>query len=705
MRLRVLLAAVTLLALGASALTPTGVTVWNYEAGDHLKLGVRDSIVLLVSFDSDFDDSRAGACNPVLLLNAAPGRGNAAMWEPRSKVITFPETNPAYARLNALEAPAGNTLAFVYTVSYGDYAPALDLASPRESSLSANASCQLSFDFSNVASLPAISPVYSVSTVPAVPLSIRANKIGMIRKGQRLDITLSFDRAVTVLPAPPPPATAPSVIVFDSADESAGSGAAQTPPDAPSDSVTPTSLTLNNGGKANFVGLAKDDPKEVLFAYIPVDGDDVDPLDVDWSKGITIGSVGLQATDSGISLDDAAVYVNQPNLTLSPDRLNRVYVSTGKQRFPPADYDPLSVPFLSGPSRLSGPTMSPVQVKVLVDVRSVYQVDDKTQSFKADVVRKEEWFDGRFKSSRLLEKTDVSRSALSKIWHPFITFDNARGELKFTDFRCTVYNNGTVHLSERVPLVASAPWDARKFPWDSQKLSIVLRSSKYDSSYVTFVTVPGANATSRPEILPPSDGNWNFPSISQSVTVTKSSLIYINYALLSTDVIAQRISTFGVALLLIPLMMICALHVCCFLFPLKADSRTTVAATGFISSLTFNFVVNQIAPPVGYLTKISYCALFTIIFSLLNLIIQSIFRNIYSATEMLSSVSTPKPEAVQPKKEEAGYAPPYVPLLEMGQEPPQVKDPGRPITQTHILFGKMKINHKNKYAHIVPVFA
>jgi hypothetical protein len=72
-----------------------------------------------------------------------------------------------------------------------------------------------------------------------------------------------------------------------------------------------------------------------------------------------------------------------------------------------------------------------------------------------------------------------------------------------------------------------------------------------------------------------------------------------------------------------------------FFFPLKSDSRMTVAITGLVAVITFNFVLVQLSPPVSYMTKMTLISMWAILICLLNLVIQTFFRSVFYAAELL----------------------------------------------------------------------
>jgi hypothetical protein len=573
---------------------------------DHL--GIRDVAVLLVSFDKEFDDSIFSNCPPGLVLNV--GLNRVGSWYPRS-----------YFRdqYGLDEAQMAFSLSFLYVVSYNDTAPNLDFGSQtvlKGSALSFTCSVRNILDLSALSVL-SVTPRYVVSSKPAKPVFLRAVKGGSFGLGDRIDIIVDFDTPVEIV-------------------DSGNVG---------NTSVGGTSLALNNGARASLIGYAPGSSvskRALLFSTIVARGDDVAFLDVNWTAGFRIGSRSLFAIPSDVSLDDSAAYAGMQQPRVSLRNSANISIVTGAVRFPPANYDARDIPFPTGLARWAVPFSSPVVVRALLDFASIFDVNDKSQSFRADVTLQQVWLDNRFVNVGLPFVTHVMTREYNLIWHPKLSFHNAREFLRPMDFTCRVFNNGTVVLQQRYIHTFSARMNARKFPFDSQNFTILVRSARYDRRSVMVEPVSpsqfhvgrSSGSGSRRQVLH-SDGTWEFTSIQALSTQSRRNRLHSNASFLQVVVHGSRISSFSIVVLVLPSVAICLAQIVAYFFPLKSDWRMSVCITGLFAIITFNFVLVQLSPPVSYMTTMTMLSLCTTFICLFNLIVQTFIRSIFSAVELI----------------------------------------------------------------------
>ncbi len=229
----------------------------------------------------------------------------------------------------------------------------------------------------------------------------------------------------------------------------------------------------------------------------------------------------------------------------------------------------------------------------------------------------------------------MTSSMLASIWLPQLTFHNSRDFIRPMDFHCSVFNNGMVILQQRFIHAFAARMDARRFPFDSQNFTVIVRSAKFDRRSVVFNPMDsGLETTRRTELLPPSDGNWEFNSL-QQVPLNQSSNIYARWQFLGVTVRASRIATYGMVVLLFPGIAICIAQIVAYFIPLKSDARISICVTGLLAIITFNFVLVQLSPPVSYMTKMTMLSVCAMSICLFNLIVQAFFRSVYFAAELL----------------------------------------------------------------------
>jgi hypothetical protein len=596
------------------------------------KLGIRDPVIVLVQFDKPFDEQPFAACSPRLALNLAASA--QAIWFPRSYF---------HDQYMLEDQELASALGFLYVIAPGDSARPLDVGAPGGLKSSAlTFSCATTAAAVNASALAALSivPQLDVSSKAAVPVFVRALQAGSFGVGDHVDIVVDFDTPVEIVSMgtaatnPVPAAAASSNSGKRKASSRSGSSVQS----------SATTLALNNGARATLVGYSpssKGSKKALLFVFTVAPGDDTPALDVDWTVGFKIGSQGVFSSLSGISIDDRRATASGPKPSLR--NFATVSIATGAARFPPANYDRRMIPYPTGASRRPAVTSTPVVVNVILDFGSIFEVNDRSQSFRADVTLRQTWIDSRFANASLPFVTHLStRHAFDAIWQPRLTFHNTREFLKAMDFHCRVYGNGTVQLQQRFIHTFSTRLNARRFPFDSQNFTVILRSASFDQRSVLVKPAPSVHnsrSLRRTEagrgLKLHSDGTWKFRAIQLMNTPNTNTMLYANSSFLYVTVVGDRISTFTVVVLLLPCIAICLAQVVSFFFPLKSDWRMSVCVTGLFAIITFNFVLVQLSPPVSYMTTMTLLSLCTTCVCLLNLVFQTFIRSIFGAIELI----------------------------------------------------------------------
>ena len=109
--------------------------------------------------------------------------------------------------------------------------------------------------------------------------------------------------------------------------------------------------------------------------------------------------------------------------------------------FPPDGYDAQALPFDGGAARQRPAGSPPVSISVDLAISSIFEVIDRSQTFRADIVRDLRWYDQRFDDTSLPALTKPSTSQMGSFWTPRVTFHNMREFIRPMDFHCSVYNN------------------------------------------------------------------------------------------------------------------------------------------------------------------------------------------------------------------------------------------------------------------------
>ena len=160
-----------------------------------------------------------------------------------------------------------------------------------------------------------------------------------------------------------------------------------------------------------------------------------------------------------------------------------------------------------------------------LQLASVFAVDERAQTFSADVTLVTAWTDPRLGGPAAPAVAEYDPAVLDdgRIWSPRLTFANLRAAAVRAEGVVRVHATGRVVAVERFVGSFTAPLDARDFPFDTQALEWRLRSTRYSHGVVRLVAAPDeelANASaalSQVPLRPPPRyvlmrWSWNAPA-------------------------------------------------------------------------------------------------------------------------------------------------------------------------------------------------
>ena len=120
------------------------------------------------------------------------------------------------------------------------------------------------------------------------------------------------------------------------------------------------------------------------------------------------------------------------------------------------------------------------KVEVSLYVIDIENVDNKNQSFTADVVVRLKWKDEGLAGTK-------GPIPLNSIWNPNIQIYNLRNFETHFPLAVKVSNDGWVQYTQRYYTTMSSPLDFTEFPFDQQKLPISLLAFGFTPDQVEMV--------------------------------------------------------------------------------------------------------------------------------------------------------------------------------------------------------------------------
>ena len=127
----------------------------------------------------------------------------------------------------------------------------------------------------------------------------------------------------------------------------------------------------------------------------------------------------------------------------------------------------------------------PDEITVGLGLLDIADINDREQVFEADIFVEVGWRDPRLAVDGNVD-TDLRTFPLDAIWHPRLTIINSRGLDMLLPEVATVDRQGNVVARQRLAGPLAVDLDLRDFPFDTQRLPIIVVSYEYSPSEIVF---------------------------------------------------------------------------------------------------------------------------------------------------------------------------------------------------------------------------
>ncbi len=286
------------------------------------------------------------------------------------------------------------------------------------------------------------------------------------------------------------------------------------------------------------------------------------------------------------------------------------------------------------------PPSLPVKIRTSFTLLNLNSIDEKHQSFNADVTFTFIWKDERLAFTAqdgqnfqiFLE--DAAIQQLEKIWRPQLEWLNA-SSLNYNNRTLMINKDGVVRYDIGLNGDFITALNFENFPFDKQTLEIKLDSFLWSENVLVFVPTQHGEIPLDIETNLHTDLKiLNARAIVETETSTGLSLFEFessdNYSTYTVQIHIARDPSFFIFQLLVPLFII--VGICCsvfFAYDAELLNKVTMNLTGFLVFLAAKFTLNQDLPRVGYMTVIDktfLSAYFIISLSVIVCVVCQLFK-------------------------------------------------------------------------------
>lgn len=258
------------------------------------------------------------------------------------------------------------------------------------------------------------------------------------------------------------------------------------------------------------------------------------------------------------------------------------------------------------------PVLQTRDVEVKVYVIDIDGIDSVDQSFVANLILVLRWHD----PSLAHEGLDSINKDLNEIWHPRVQILNQQRLVNTFPQSVELHPDGEVVYRQRVWGSFSQPLKPREFPFDTQRLEIMLGNISFGSQKIRFKPSPDSGIAENLSIPDWEIMQWGFAA-EDLVLDNESSLI--PGMVFSMEV--RRYTNFFKFKVVLPLILIVMMSWLVFwIDPSLISSQISVAVTAMLTMIAYHFALAGLLPRLPFLTTMDFFVIASTIMVFLSMV-------------------------------------------------------------------------------------
>jgi neurotransmitter-gated ion-channel len=246
----------------------------------------------------------------------------------------------------------------------------------------------------------------------------------------------------------------------------------------------------------------------------------------------------------------------------------------------------------------------PLEVTIGLHIVNVAAIDEVSEQFQLDAYMFERWKDPRLAYSSEGPQDQVRNYAFGQIWIPKLEMINASTPRQRDEVSIMVSPDGTVRYAERLLVMLSSRFELRRFPFDEQRLMVIIHPFLADGPHIKFKLNDTSTWTATEFQSYSSLAQWHLISMSSQVLVAPT------YAGLTVpevrfEIDVKRRSSFYLWKVFLPLLLMVFLSWAVFWIEASdLSNQVQVAVTTILTVIAFAFAISATMPRLPYLTYI-----------------------------------------------------------------------------------------------------
>lgn len=245
-----------------------------------------------------------------------------------------------------------------------------------------------------------------------------------------------------------------------------------------------------------------------------------------------------------------------------------------------------------------------IPVQIALEVANLSDIDEVAQRFRVVAYLQARWKDPRlaFTPKAVWERYRVYHP--DQVWTPHFDFVNGVVPHSASDVTVRVFPDGTVKYYERSSAELSNSFQLHKFPFDRQRLEILIHPPVGEAAMVDFLGATDGPSISLGQRVYSSLAEWAITGIGASAeqilvfnTETTSQMRF--------TIEVKRKYNFYIWKVFLPLLLMVLLSWTVFwIDPSELSSQVQISVTTILTVIAFAFAISTNLPKVPYLTFI-----------------------------------------------------------------------------------------------------
>jgi len=270
----------------------------------------------------------------------------------------------------------------------------------------------------------------------------------------------------------------------------------------------------------------------------------------------------------------------------------------------------------------------PIDVRLALNINKIYDIRPVDESFNIDAYLGANWLDPRAgelvpagKTYITLEDSHVDEWH-EHVWIPSLEIINILGPKDISNKRLVIYKDGRVFYNERFNATLQSSMNFRKFPFDTQKLQIMIEPFSYSASKMVF--------SEHSQVFPTENSAWpmlEWHALERACQVGEAEYEYLadstaekKFTQFAFALTVERIPGYFLLQIFLPLavIMLCAWSI---FFVKDGATQLSLISTLMLTVYAFNFFITDSIPKLPYGTFLGKIIIISFISIFLQLIV------------------------------------------------------------------------------------